>query len=105
MPAMPSYSTWQRTFVVLGSFVLVVASLKLAKELMIPLALAAMLAFILQPLVARLQRYGCRRTPAVLLVVCLAFLVLSAVAWFFVAQLQGLYNHWPEYRAAVEKKI
>jgi predicted PurR-regulated permease PerM len=105
VPAIPTYSTWQRTLVVLGSIVLVVASLKVAQPILIPLALAILFAFVLQPLVAFLQHHGFRRLPAVLLVVCLAFAVLGGLIWFFTLQIQSFIADWPEYRQHIERKI
>ena len=56
---------------VLASLVLVIASLYWAKAVLVPLALAFMLTFLLQPLVAALHRRGLGHTPAVILVVLL----------------------------------
>jgi hypothetical protein len=61
---------------VLASLVLVIASLYWAKAVLVPLALAFMLTFLLQPIVAALHRRGLGHTPAVVLVVIL----LAAVA-------------------------
>jgi predicted PurR-regulated permease PerM len=105
VPAIPTYSTWQRTLVVLGSLVLVVASLKVAQPILIPLALAVLFAFVLQPLVALLQHHGFRRLPAVLLVACLAFAVLGGLIWFFTLQIQSLLADWPTYRQNIQRKI
>ena len=67
---------------VMASVVLVIASLYWAKAVLIPLALALMLTFLLQPVVAVLHRRGLGHTPAVVLVVMLLGLVLSAVGWW-----------------------
>ena len=64
---------------VLASLVLVIASLYWAKAVLVPLALALMLTFLLQPIVAALHRRGLGRTPAAVLVVMLLALVLGAV--------------------------
>ena len=56
---------------VLASLVLVIASLYWAKAVLIPLALALMLTFLLQPIVAALHRRGLGHMPAVVLVVVL----------------------------------
>ena len=66
---------------VLASLVLVIASLYWAKAVLIPLALALMLTFLLQPIVAALHRRGLGHTPAAVLVVVLLGLVLGAVGW------------------------
>ena len=64
---------------VLASLVLVIASLYWAKAVLVPLALALMLTFLLQPIVAVLHRRGLGHTPAAVLVVMLLGLVLGAV--------------------------
>jgi predicted PurR-regulated permease PerM len=103
--AAPSYSSWQRTLVILGSLVVVVASLYWAQRILVPIALAVLIAFVLQPVVAALQRRGLRRTFAVLLTVCLAFSVLAGLAWFITASVQNLTADWPQYRVNVARKL
>src|SRR5438132_4608480 len=56
---------------VLESIVLVIASLYWARAVFVPLALALMLTFLLQPIVAALHRRGLGYTPAAGLVVML----------------------------------
>ena len=52
-----------------------------AHAVFVPLAMAVFLAFLLAPVVSSLQRRGLRRTPAVILVVLLAALVLGGGTW------------------------
>src|SRR5438105_2831715 len=61
MPESPGFATARRTFHVLGSAALVVAALYWGQKIVIPFALALLLAFVLSPLVARLERRGLRR--------------------------------------------
>ena len=63
--------------VLLGTFV--VCGLYFARELLVPLALAALLTFMLAPLVTRLQR-RLGRVVSVLLVVAMIFAVSAALA-------------------------
>ena len=56
--------TAYRPLTVLASFVLVVAAMYWGRAVLIPLALAMLLAFLLSPLVRRLQGAGLRRVPA-----------------------------------------
>jgi len=79
--ASSSSSSQQHSFLLFGTFVLAVATLYWAQEVFIPLALALLLAFILSPLVAGLQRRGFRRVPAVLLVVLFVFTLLGGITW------------------------
>ncbi len=68
---------WQRSLVILASTVLtaaVVAVLFWARSLLIPIALAIFLTFVLSPLVSWLQRRGLGRTFSVILVVSVVLL-------------------------------
>src|SRR2546421_4720035 len=66
---------------VLESIVLVIASLYWARAVFVPLALALMLTFLLQPIVAALHRRGLRFNPAAVLVVMLVAPALGALSW------------------------
>ena len=90
---------------VLASLVLVIASLYWAKAVLVPLALAFMLTFLLQPLVAALHRRGLGHTPAVVLVVMLLALVLGTVGWAVVRQFASLAAELPGYQDNLKQKI
>jgi predicted PurR-regulated permease PerM len=90
---------------VLASLVLVIASLYWAKAVLIPLALALMLTFLLQPIVAALHRRGLGHTPAVVLVVMLLALVLGAVGWVVIGQFSSLAAELPGYKDNLKHKI
>ena len=62
--AKPSTSTGR--FVTFASLVLVVAVLRIAEEVMIPIALAFLLAFLLTPFVARLTRWRMPKPAAII---------------------------------------
>lgn len=93
-----------RTFV-LVLVVSVVAVLYLAQAILIPFALAVLLAFLLSPLVLRLQRWHLGRITSVILVVALAFGGISLVAWVMVDQLLDLTASLPEYQETLRDKI
>ncbi len=105
MPESATFALARRTFHVLGSAGLVIAALYLGQRIVIPFALALLLAFVLSPLVARLERNSLRRIPAVVLVVCLAFLLLGTVGWAVVAQVSSLVDDLPQHKKAVREKI
>jgi predicted PurR-regulated permease PerM len=94
-----------RAFYLLGSAGLLVAALYLGQKILIPLALAVLLSFVLSPLVSRLERGGLRRVPAVLLVVSLAFLLLGLAGWSIASGLSALFNDLPQYQKNVREKI
>jgi predicted PurR-regulated permease PerM len=105
MPEAPVFATAQQAFHLLGSAALVVAALYWGQTILIPFALAILLAFVLAPLVSWLERRGLRRVPAVLLVVCLSFLLLGTAGWAVVTQVTSLVNDLPRHKENVREKI
>src|SRR5262249_31503553 len=101
----PRFTAARRAFHLLGSAGLVVAALYWGQKIVITLALAVLLTFVLSPLVSWLERRGLKRVPAVLLVVCLAFLLLGAAGWAVVTQVTSLINDLPRYRESVREKV
>ncbi|MGE3538742.1 MAG: AI-2E family transporter [Candidatus Tectimicrobiota bacterium] len=90
------------------AFILLIACLYWAQTILIPVALAFLLTFLLQPVVALLQRLGLRRTPAVLLVVLMAGLVVVGIGWVVTAQVTRLahdLSHDPSYQAHIKHKL
>jgi predicted PurR-regulated permease PerM len=79
-----------RPLIVLFSTVLIVASLYLAQKILIPAALAILLAFVLGPLVVRVQRRGLSRAPAVLIVVGFALLLVIGIGAILALQIRSL---------------
>src|SRR5438132_3590178 len=90
---------------VLESLVLVVAALYLGKPILVPLALAVLITFVLSPIVMLLQRGGLKRVPAVLAVVCCALLVRAGIGWGVGSQLKGLVHELPAHTKQIRQKI
>jgi predicted PurR-regulated permease PerM len=90
---------------VLACFVLVIACLYWAKAVLIPVALAVLLTFLLNPVVRILQRRWLPRTPAVLLVVALAFSALGGMSWTVTRQLTALAYELPRYQENLKHKM
>lgn len=82
----------------------IVATLYFARDLLIPLALSALLTFLLSPLVTRFERWV-GRIAAVLLVVALIFTGLGAGGWMLTRQMVDLANKLPEYKGNIVSKI
>src|SRR5262245_19555638 len=74
---------------------LVVGMLYVAKPVIVPLALAVLITFILTPVVITVQRTGLGRVPAVLLVVCLALGLSGTSAWGVGGQVGSLARELP----------
>jgi predicted PurR-regulated permease PerM len=105
LAASPSSTAWQRSLIVCGSLVLVVAALYWARAVLIPVVLAVLLTFILSPLVSALQRRGLGRIPSVVLVVALAFSLLGAVCLVVVLEVMNLATDLPKYKENIVNKI
>src|SRR5579883_1780055 len=91
-------------FLLLG-LVLVIACLYWARQILIPIALAILLSFILTPAVSALQRRGLGRIPSVLLVVLLAFVLLGGIAWVISMQIGSLLSNLSLYQGRITAKL
>src|SRR5262249_33017847 len=87
------------------SLVLVIASLYWARAVLISFALALLLTFLLQPIVAAIHRRGLGHAPAAVLVVLLVSLVIVGVGWMVVAQFSNLAYELPHYQGNLKQKI
>ncbi len=87
-----------RTFFVVLTFFVVIAALRLAQDVFIPLALAVLMTFLLAPVVERLQRWGINRAVAVVFTVFVAFVALGGLLYVVFAQLRDLARELPQYR-------
>ena len=87
------------------SIVGLVAVLYFAREVLIPLALAILLTFVLAPLVIWLQRLKMGRVPAVLIAAALSFLTIGVVGWIMAGQIIDLGDKLPQYEGNIRSKI
>lgn len=105
----PSYpQAWQRSLVVLTGTVVaaaVVAAAYFAQDVLIPIALAVYLAFILTPLVRLCERLRLGRVSSVIVVVLLISLLLTACGMVVSTQLNSLSDELPNYRANIIERI
>jgi predicted PurR-regulated permease PerM len=85
--------------------ILVMATLYFGREVFVPLALAALLAFLLVPVSALLERWGMRRTPAGLLVVFLSLVAVTSLGWIMLGQIYNLAVELPQYQQNINQKI
>ena len=89
----------------LAVVVVVVGSLFLAREVLVPITLAILLSFVLAPLVALLRRIGLPRVPAVVLAVLVALGVLLTLGVAIGLQVASLAEDVPRYAYTVERKV
>jgi predicted PurR-regulated permease PerM len=85
--------------------VLVVACLYLAQIVLMPIALAVLITFLLSPLVTALQRRRVPRVVAVLVVVVLALTAVAGVGVVLVTQAVSLSEELPKYQSNIKQKI
>ena len=83
----------------------VIAALRVAQDVFIPVVLAVILSFILSPLVTLLGRAGLRRAGAVVVSVVLALGLLGLGAMLIGRQAAGLATDAPRYARTIEQKI
>jgi predicted PurR-regulated permease PerM len=83
----------------------VIAALYFGRALLVPLALAILLAFVLAPLLNRLRHLGLPRIPAVVTVVAVGFVVLGGVGFLLVTQLTDFARDLPRYEYNLRSKI
>jgi predicted PurR-regulated permease PerM len=84
---------------------LVLAGLYFARVVLIPLAIALSLNFLLSPAVTQLERLRIRRIPAVLLVIAMAFGLVGGVGWIVTRQVIAVINDLPNYRENIQEKL
>ncbi len=84
---------------------IVIAALYLGKDILIPLALAVLLAFLVDPLVMRLRKWGLPQMPSIILVVAMVLAILSGAATYLGYQLGQLSQQLPQYHGTIQKKL
>ena len=85
--------------------VVVVAALYFGREVLVPIALAVLLSFILSPCVRFLQRAHFPRVVAVIAVGAVAFSAIFGLGTLMVSQVNGLAQDLPRYETTLSAKI
>jgi predicted PurR-regulated permease PerM len=99
---------WQRALIALTGTVVgvvVVSCLYWAQRVLIPVALAVFLTFLLAPLVSFLQRRRLGRTLSVALVVLLAALLLGGIVWLVTVEVKSIAGELPRYTENIKERI
>lgn len=84
---------------------IVIAALYFAREVLLPLALAILLSFVLTPLLLFLHKIKVPRVPAVAIVVTLAFAIIFGLGWLLSQQMAQLAKDLPAYQRVLSEKI
>ncbi len=82
-----------------------IAALYLARETLIPLVFAIVLALMLSPAVDLLQRWRIRRLPAALGMLLLTIILFAGTGYVIFNQLVGVLNDLPRYQASIHHKV
>ncbi|MBR1287115.1 AI-2E family transporter [Bradyrhizobium sp. AUGA SZCCT0177] len=84
---------------------MIIATLYFGREILVPIALAILLSFVLAPLVGVLQRIRVPRGLAVVSVVVTAFALIFAIGSLLATQLTQLAGDLPRYQSTLSDKI
>lgn len=88
-----------------GIVVLSAACLYWAKPVLVPTAIAVILAVLLTPIVVWFQHRGLNRGAAVGLAVGMTVIIMATVSWVLATQLVALADELPKYQANITRKI
>jgi predicted PurR-regulated permease PerM len=95
----------ESTLTVILITVVVIAALYFGREVLVPIALAVLLTFVLAPLVRFLQGWYFPRIVAVMIVGLLAFAVIFGLGALMVSQVNQLARDLPRYQSTLGDKI
>ena len=84
---------------------IIIVGLYFGQVVFVPLALAVILSFVLAPAVRLLKRGGLPNTPAVVLVVMLAFSLIFGVGALITQQVGSLAQDLPRYQITLKEKV
>jgi predicted PurR-regulated permease PerM len=84
---------------------IVVGTLYIAREVLLPLTLAILLSFVLTPLLLLVRKVKVPRVLAVIIVVTLAFAIIFGLGWMMSQQASQLAGDLPRYQHVLAEKI
>lgn len=99
------FAPGQRLFYRLSTTILLLATLYWAKAVLIPVALAVLLAFALTPFALWLERHRAGRVPSALLVTGVALALMAGLTWVAVMQVQNLLDEVPKHGPELSAKF
>ena len=104
-PIAPSRNDLQEAFYAAGLAAIIVAAIYYGQPILMPAALAVLLAFALAPLVSGLRGMGLGRVPSVVVTVLFAFVVIGALGTYIVTEVAHLAAAMPRYETNLTHKI
>src|SRR5258705_1290454 len=92
-------------WIFLPTVVMIVAILYWAQQVLVPIAVALLLTFVLNPVVSALERLRLGRVVSVVIATVFSFSILLSVGWIVAWQIAGLANDLPQYRKNIQQKV
>jgi predicted PurR-regulated permease PerM len=89
----------------LAGLLVAAAILYLARDVLIPLALAILASFLLAPLVRQLEHWRLGRIASTFVAVAIGFSLVAGIGWIAAKQAISLAAKLPEYRENIQEKI
>src|SRR6476619_1588884 len=105
MPSQSTEAPKKNQFYALASIAIVLALLYFGREVLIPLALAILIAFLLAPVVSLLERLHLGRVTSALLVVVVGLALVGGFGWIVEQRFVEIVNKLPEYRESIQTKF
>ncbi len=96
---------WAGPFFALGTLALATGILHFAAPLLIPIGVAVLLAFLLTPVVRRLERYRVPRAAAVSVAVIAVLVAVGGLTWMVARQTDQLLDAFPQYEDNLRTKL
>lgn len=108
MPRVQPLLLWQRAMILLAGTVvalMIVLALIWARPVLVPIAMAVLLTFLLNPVVRKLQRRGLGRIGSVILAVSAASLILMSVGVMVTNEVASVLAKLPQHTTIIKAKI
>jgi predicted PurR-regulated permease PerM len=99
---------WQRALILLSGTVVglvIVLGLRWGRPVLIPIALAVLLTFLLNPIIRTLQRRGLKRVFSVMVAVSTAGILLMCLGWMVTGQVAGMLAELPQNTGKITAKV
>src|SRR5690625_1120979 len=98
-----NYPFWLRGTIILFGLTLFFALLSYGRFILMPLAISALLALLLEPLCKTFEKIKIGRVGSILLSMVIVSLVIGAVIWFFSTQLVQFAEQLPQAGGKIQK--
>ncbi len=105
VPVLPKPDPASNRMLTFMGFLAIVGLLYFGRDILIPIALAILISFLLSPVVMWLERRGLNRMFSVLLVVLLVLSAVSGIGYLLAGQFVEFVDNLPQYRKNIVTKL